>query len=162
MYTIIGLENFDIHPFKAELPVADIANGIGTEVDFAYERNRKLGVVELKSGSNGGAFQKGSGPLTLNKERYGEHIPDNSPLNQAQLQLALTIVLMEESFGVTPEERLIIHVSDEGISSYELTKWFFDNRRSLYEDFIEELKKQKKAKKTSKQQQPTNDERKKK
>jgi hypothetical protein len=153
LYSIYGFPELDINPILAEVPVADVHNYLASACDLLYvNKNDELGIIEMKTGFDG-CFTKGSGPLDIPDE---QDVPTNSPLNQAQLQLTFTLVLLERTFQVQPTFKTIINVSDSGIDRYELTDWFYERRYKLYDYFLQrrketkevKVKKEKKQKKT--------------
>lgn len=131
---ILGLN--DLIPMLAEVPVCDEQNNLATAIDgICYiTTSGQLALVEWKTGYTG-CFEKGTGRMSLPVEYF--HYPDgtalwNSPRNQAQCQLALTMYLFEQHFGVTPEIGYVFHLNDDGARPYELRADLMKYRKELY------------------------------
>lgn len=102
----------------AELPVYDPSlskNRWATEIDLvAYDpANKRVVLIEVKTGYNNKTFSTPSGPMT------GKMLLNNSPLNQAKVQLVASALLFE-SLYIPPGKSIydygmyILHVPTSG------------------------------------------------
>lgn len=124
-------------PLLAEVPVGDVNRHNATAIDAlcVHTETGRLAIVEWKTGYTG-CFEISNGTLNLPVEHFrngdNDRIP-NSPRNQAQCQLAITVLFFERIFGITPGYACVIHANDHGATLYPLRSDFYRSRQVLYD-----------------------------
>lgn len=129
-----ALTIYHLTPVIAEFPIYDRRTKVATAIDaIAVDRNRKLCIIEFKSGMDH-YLNKGNAPM--NGPLAGLY--SNCPLHQAWLQLLLELVILERNYKlkITDVLAYVIVVNLEGVVPYELPCDMIERRKEIYEYFV--------------------------
>ena len=146
---IAWLLKYELEPLFSEFPVADERQRMGTGVDMVCaDQEDNLVLVEWKNGLNN-YIDRGSDAMQGPFDRR----VDNSPLNQAFLQLCFTKMFFLASTGIEAKRCFVVNMNEKGVTHYELPDFFWNQRTELYDYALQHLadkpeKKQKQKKRT--------------
>ncbi len=111
--------NKGLRPLAAQVPVGCLRSRLATCIDHIWQRadTDQLVLVELK---------KWRDTLTLDLSNGHMHWPfdklKNSARNQHQIQLSVSLFLLQSTFGVQVHEAWVVHVSGDQVSRTVLSK----------------------------------------
>ena len=110
----------------AELPIGLVGKGLGTAIDEILTDNQKnIYLIEWKSG-NINYFEKGND----NMKNINVFI-ENSPLNQAYLQLAMNYIMFKALCPEIEPILYVVHLGDEP-KPYNVPKKFIKIAKKIY------------------------------
>lgn len=138
---IIAMKSWNMTPIKAEVPICDPKQKIGTGIDAVCLRDSKLCFLEFKSGGDG-YFEKGSGNMKGILE-----LLSNCPKNQAFIQLIVENEITRRNYGVSADELHVIQLCSSGVNPYYVPSFLLDMAPQIYDEVIKNLNESKKSKK---------------
>ena len=113
------MDDLGLRPVCAQTIVGCDDLKIATQIDHLWvnPETQKLTLVELKTW-NKITYFKSTGKMhkPFNKRR-------NHPANQHQLQLALTLYLLQKTFDIQVDEAMVVRVGLDGVTPYPLKRW---------------------------------------
>lgn len=118
------MDNRGLVPLCAQTIVGDTKLGIATAVDqlWRYRGTGRLLLVEMKKWENG-TYNKHTGNMCVPFDQKKNHAQ-----NQHQLQLLLSLYLLQHTFHICIDEAWVVRLHTTGISIYPLCKWARDSR----------------------------------
>ena len=137
---IIALNMWELKPKKAELPICDTDNNIGTAIDAICTNTRKeIVLVEWKCGFDG-YFEKGNEYMAA---PLGGVL--NSPLNQAFCQIIIEAEILRRFYNTDVKCLYVIQINKSGIYPHIVPDNFLALSTIIYDTLIGSFVANKKA-----------------
>ena len=124
----IAMAQLNLKPIATEVAVGCYQLRIGTRVDVqCLDANGNNVIIENKTGFNGYYDQFGS-----HRMHHPYDLQTDSPHNQHQLQLLMTVELFQRTFThLTVVKAFVIRYHNQGSSIYPLENWCTHGRNAL-------------------------------